>query len=96
LASFRRALAEFRPRLLWLSVSHLESANVFTREYGELYQAAVRRGTAVAVGGRALTEEVRAGLPYTTHGDRMSHLSAFARSLQPPERRPSRGRSRKA
>jgi methanogenic corrinoid protein MtbC1 len=81
LASFRKALAEFRPRLLWLSVSHLADAGAFSREYAELYRDAARAGTAVALGGRALTESVRAGLPYTTHGDRLAHLAAFARSL---------------
>lgn len=92
LASFRKALSEFRPRLLWLSFSYLESTDVFVREYRKLYQAAVQANTAVAVGGRALTEEVRAGLPYTTHGDGMSHLDAFARSLQPRTGQPSRTR----
>jgi excisionase family DNA binding protein len=90
LASFRKALAEFRPRLLWLSVSHLEGAEVFSRQYRELYREASRSGAVVALGGRALSEEVRAGLPYTTHGDRMGHLAAFARSLHPRARRPVR------
>lgn len=96
IASFRKALTEFHPRLLWLSVSHLESTERFVREYRRLYQDAVQLETAVAVGGRALTEDVRAGLPYTTHGDRMSHLSAFARSLQPRTSQPSRSRPRKS
>ena len=96
LASFRRALTEFRPRLLWLSISHLDSTETFAREYRKLYQDSVRSGTAVAVGGRALTEDVRAGLPYTTHGDRMSHLSAFAHSLHPQSGQPSRTRRGKS
>jgi excisionase family DNA binding protein len=94
LASFRQALLEFRPRLLWLSVSYLEDGERFTAEYRTLYQEAVAAGTAVAVGGRALTETVRAGLPYTTFGDGMTHLAAFARSLHPTPRRPRRGRPR--
>lgn len=93
IASFRRALAEFRPRLLWLSVGALERPEAFVREYRQLYQDAERRGAAVAIGGRALTEDVRAGLPYTTYGDRMSHLAAFARSLQPQARRRTHARS---
>jgi excisionase family DNA binding protein len=95
LVSFRRALIEFRPRLLWLSFGHLEHTESFVREYRKLYEDAVRLGTAVAVGGRALTEDVRAGLPYTTHGDRMSHLSAFAHSLHPKAGRPCPSRYRK-
>ncbi len=94
LASFRKALAEFQPRLLWLSISHLEDAERFTVEYRGLYHEAVQAGTAVAVGGRALTEAVRAGLPYTTFGDGMTHLAAFAHSLHPRPRRPRRGRPR--
>jgi methanogenic corrinoid protein MtbC1 len=86
IASFRKALKEFRPRLLWLSISFLASPEEFASEYRDLYRDAVRSGTAVAIGGKALTDEVRSVLPYTTYGDRMSHLSAFARSLHPGTR----------
>jgi excisionase family DNA binding protein len=94
LPSFRKALAEFRPRLLWLSVSHLDNPEQFTAEYRELYLEAVQAGTAVAVGGRALTVALRTGIPYTTFGDGLTHLAAFARSLYPRPRRPRRGRPR--
>lgn len=94
LASFRVALVEFQPRLLWLSVSYLEAADVFVRQYRELYEEAVRSGVAVALGGRALTEAVRRELFYTTFGDGMTHLAAFARSLHTRPRRPRRGRPR--
>jgi MerR family transcriptional regulator, light-induced transcriptional regulator len=95
LVSFRKAIIEFRPRLLWLSFGHPECAESFAREYKKLYEYAVQSGTAIAVGGRALTEDVRANLPYTTHGDRMSHLSAFARSLHHKTGRPRPPRYRK-
>ncbi len=83
LASFREALRDLRPRLLWLSVSYLADAEAFLTEYGELYEAAERAGVAVAVGGRALVEPVRSRMRYTTFGDGMTHLAAFARELHP-------------
>jgi excisionase family DNA binding protein len=96
LRSFRLALTRFRPRLFWLSVGHLVDPESFLEGYQEVYREAQRLGTAVAIGGRALTEELRVRLPYTTFGDGLTHLAAFARSLQPGPRRPRRGRPRGA
>ncbi len=92
IASFRAALSYLRPRLIWLSVGHLAQPDSFLEQYRELYQEASRAGTAVAIGGRALSEEIRARMPYTTYGDGLSHLCAFARSLHPAVPRPRRGR----
>jgi excisionase family DNA binding protein len=92
LESLRKVVAEVRPRLLWLSVSVLGEVDPFLGGYRALYRTAGEAGTAVAVGGRALTEEVRACIPYTTFGDGLAHLAAFARSLHPRRRRPRRGR----
>jgi excisionase family DNA binding protein len=83
LASFRRALCELRPRLLWLSCSHLPEPEAFLAGYRDLYREAEAAGVAVAVGGRALTEPLRRQMPYTTFGDGLAHLAAFARTLYP-------------
>jgi excisionase family DNA binding protein len=90
--SFRLALAELHPRLLWISVSQLADPERFLAEYRELYQEAERAGVAVAVGGRALTDPLRSAMPYTCYGDGLRHLAAFARSYCRPLRRPKRGR----
>ncbi|MBY0525478.1 MAG: B12-binding domain-containing protein [Gemmataceae bacterium] len=95
LASLRKAVNELKPRLLWLTVSYLEDADTFLTEYRQLYQESDRLGVPVAVGGRALTDSLRARMPYTTYGDGMAHLSAFARTLSPGKRRPPRGRPTK-
>lgn len=92
LASFRKAMSELRPKLLWLTVSYLEDAEQFLTEYRQLYKDSERQGVPLAVGGRALTDAVRAAIPYTTYGDGLAHLSAFARTLCPGTRRPRRGR----
>jgi excisionase family DNA binding protein len=90
--SFRLALKELRPRLLWISISQLEDQERFLAEYRELYHEAERTGVAVVVGGRALTDPLRSAMPYTCYGDGLRHLAAFARSYAHPPRRPKRGR----
>jgi len=94
LSSFHRAIDEFRPRMLWLSISHLEDSASFLEAYRRLHEAAIRAGVAVVVGGQALQDEVRSAMPYTTFGDGLKHLAAFARTLNPQPRPPQRGRPR--
>lgn len=94
LPSLAKALKELRPRLLWLSVTYLDDAAIFLTGYRELYRSAERQGVAVAIGGQALTESLRSAMPYTTHGDGLSQLAAFARTLHPRPRAPRRGRPR--
>jgi len=92
LASLTSAMRELRPRLVWLSVSHLENSVDFLRTFREFYHSAEKLGVAVAVGGQALVEPVRSAMPYTTYGDRLQHLAAFARTLHPRPKPPRRGR----
>lgn len=92
LASLAKAVRELRPRLVWLSVSHLRDDREFVGAYRDLYRAAERQGVAVAVGGRALEGDVRSSMAYTTHGDGLTHLAAFVRTLHPRPKRPRRGR----
>ena len=92
LASLTRAVRELRPRMVWLSVTYTRNEEEFLGSYRDFYRAAEQQGVAVAVGGQALAAPVRSSMGYTTHGDGMSHLAAFARTLHPRPRRPRRGR----
>ncbi len=92
LASLGRAIAELSPRLVWLSISHPVNEQSFQREYVRLYRQAEKSGVPIVVGGRSLTESIRSVIPYTAHGDGLTHLAAFARTLHPRPRRPRRGR----
>jgi excisionase family DNA binding protein len=93
-ASFRKALVELQPRLLWLSVNRVENPAAFLSAYRDLYERAHKAGIPVAIGGPGLTEELRAAMPYTTYGDGLTHLADFAASLHPRPRRRPRGRPR--
>jgi len=92
IGSLRRALGELRPRMIWLSSCHLDDADAFTRDYTPFFREAEQAGTAVALGGRAFGEHLRATLPCSTFGATLSHLAAFARTLHPRPIRPLRGR----
>lgn len=90
--SFTKAINVLRPKLLWLSVCHLDADDEFVKGYMQLYQQAEKAGVAVAIGGRALIESLRSRIPYTTYGDGLGHLAAFARTLHPRPNPPRRGR----
>ena len=92
LGSFRAAIREFHPQLIWLSISPLADPEAFLDDYRDLYRDAQRADVAVAVGGLGLTEHLRERMPYTTFGDGLSHLAAFARSLHPIRKPRRRGR----
>jgi methanogenic corrinoid protein MtbC1 len=74
------AIADYRPRIFWLSVSHIENEEQFLADYAELYALAAGK-TALVVGGFALTESVRKRMQYAAFCDNLQHLEAFLDSL---------------
>jgi excisionase family DNA binding protein len=80
-ATLGEAVRENRPQLLWVSVSFIESVPQFLEEYARLYETAAEMGTAVAVGGRALTEEIRQQMVYSAYCDTLRHLVTFVAAL---------------
>ena len=80
-STIAEALRESRPRLLWISISCIESVPAFLEEYSQLQSVAAKTGTAVVVGGRALSTEIRQQMSYSAYCDTLRHLATFATSL---------------
>jgi methanogenic corrinoid protein MtbC1 len=78
------AMEKAKPRLVWLSVSWMESVSAFVAEARKLCRCAKQHGVALVVGGRALSESIRQQLPYSAYGDNFQHLAAFAETLWQP------------
>lgn len=93
--SLRKAIDEFQPRLVWLSVSHLDDAEQFAAQYLRWSMSLRDRPIAIALGGQALTAELRSRLPCAMVGDRLSQLSDLADTLYPNPKTPKRGRPAK-
>jgi excisionase family DNA binding protein len=81
--TLRRAIERDRPRLMWLSVTSIKDLDQFIASFNVLFETATMFDSAIAVGGQALTADVRLRLRYTTYCDNFRHLEAFAKSLNP-------------
>lgn len=80
-ASLRAAIDDLSPRLLCVGASAIDDVSAFTTDLNALYEHARSRGTALAIGGRALTRELRERIRYSAYCDSMSALVGFAESL---------------
>jgi len=83
LRSLASATRDYRPKLIFLSASHIADRDRFLRGYSYFYEAASQVGSAIMLGGRGLDLELRSNLVYASFGDRMAHLAEFARRLLP-------------
>ncbi|MHB8898630.1 MAG: helix-turn-helix domain-containing protein [Thermoguttaceae bacterium] len=82
-STLEAALVQARPRLFWLSVSHVGDQDVFVEQYSRFFEQAEVRQAAVAVGGQGLTEPLRRRIRYTTYCANMRELESFAATLDP-------------
>lgn len=92
ISSLIKAIHENRPGLFWLSVSYVDPSVDFISEFGELSKTCTDLGVALAVGGRALTEDLRRQMVYSAYCDTMQQLESFAKTLI---RHPTRGAASK-
>jgi excisionase family DNA binding protein len=80
-ASLCAAIDHLSPRLLCVSASAIGDDATFTSDCNALYAHAHSRGAALALGGRALTRELREGIRYSAYCESMLSLVGFAESL---------------
>lgn len=80
LKTLSAAAIEHKPRMVWLSVSHLADTEKFISEFAQLSEA-LPSDTMMVVGGRALGDDIRPRMTYTGHCDNMQQLAAFANAL---------------
>ncbi|MCC7338194.1 MAG: B12-binding domain-containing protein [Pirellulaceae bacterium] len=74
------AIAHNRPKLFWLSCSHIMDQEEFLTGYSALHEKC-NAEVAFVVGGRALTTELRRKMNFSAFCDNMQHLEGFARTL---------------
>jgi len=74
------AIREYRPKMFWLSCSHIAAESEFLSGYRELHEE-FGLDVAFVVGGYALTEELRQQMKFSAYCDNMQHLEGFAQTL---------------
>lgn len=79
--TLRSAIEVKQPKIFWVCVASIREMNSFIAEMNHLYETASKAKTALVVGGRALTEDVRKQIKYTCFCDTMQHLESFSESL---------------
>lgn len=82
LSSAVKAIQQHQPAIFWLSISSIADEIAFIAEFNDLHEAASTTNTAVVVGGRAVTPEIRTRLRYSAFCDTMQHLEEFAKTQQ--------------
>ncbi len=75
------AIQKHRPRLFWLSCSHIVNESEFLAGYSKLFSE-FGGDVAFVVGGYALKEELRQRMKFAAYCDNMQHLEGFARTLR--------------
>ena len=75
------AIRRQRPKLFWLSCSHIADESEFLAGYGKLYDE-YGMDVAIVVGGFALNEALRQKMKFSAYCDNMQHLEGFANTLR--------------
>lgn len=95
LGSLANAVRQLRPRVLCLSVSSIADEAELIAGVNHLAKTCEEQGTALVVGGRALTAGLRTKLTYAAYCDTMQQLASLAGVLIGRKRRSSRSQNRR-
>lgn len=79
-SAFVAAVVEYRPRVLWISLSHIKDEESLVADFNQL-AAVIPKETAILIGGRAATDALRPRLRYTSHCDSLRNLAGLADTL---------------
>jgi methanogenic corrinoid protein MtbC1 len=71
------AVEDHHPQMVWLSVSHIADRDGFVSQYARI-QEVIDGSAKIAIGGRALTEEVRRQVKSDIFCDSLTILQEFA------------------
>ena len=74
------AIGAHRPRLFWLSCSHITDEATFLRDYGQLYDQ-FGMDVPFVVGGSALTDKIRKQMRFSSYCENMQRLESFGQAL---------------
>lgn len=84
-----QAVQDSRPRLVWLSVSHIAEEEPFILGLNELFAIAHSCDAVLAVGGQAFDPELRNRTQFNVYCESFRDLEMFARSLHSHDSTPT-------
>lgn len=76
-----RAIDEIKPSLVWLSASHIVNEQTFVDSMQQVYKRVEEHQAVLAIGGRALSEDLRRRFSYTVHCDDMQSFVNYSKTL---------------
>lgn len=80
-SSLIHAVQATRPRLFWLSVSHIREGLDFLAGFSELSRVCKEAGTVLVVGGKGLPGDLRKKMTFDCHCESMQQLESVGREL---------------
>ena len=79
--SMSLAIQQHKPKIFWLSVSHIEREDHFLRDHEALVYTCRREGTLLLVGGQAISTELRQKMEYTAYCDSFTAMVCLLNSI---------------